>query len=241
MSRGSVRRLVTLVVGVAAGCATAPRSEPGSFVAPGFSAERLGRERVAVLPVDAVRLPAELPEGLGRDSLETSLAIRAADVLATALVERGAAGRALGPGVIAPALELVGSAGLGRAYEAILRGPPHRQNEGALPEVAVEEYRSLSRAVGARYFLVPLALELTPVEPLRFAAEVDLALVDAGAGRTVWRAAAVARNPVAPPGDAADLFAAALEDALVAVADRAARRLATVGDLDPDEPIEDVP
>lgn len=233
-------RILALALGVTLGCASGPERETGSFVAAGFSADQLGRERVAVLPIDAVRFPGGLPDTLARDSLAVALAAYGADALATAVVERGAAGRALGPGVLAPALETVGATALGRTYEALLRAPPARETGGALPDAAAEDFESLVGAVGARFFLVPLRLTFVAVEPLRFAAELDVALVDAGAGRTVWRARISARNPVPPPGDAPDLYAAALEDATAAVADRAARRLATVGEIESDEPIEEL-
>lgn len=228
-----------LAAGVALGCASAPERPGGSFVAAGFSAGQLTQERVAVLPVDALRLPSPVPQAVNGDSLGRSLAVFAAEALATAVAGRGAAARALGPGVMAPALMATGEA-LGRAYEALLQAPPDAETGGLLPAAAAEDYRSLSRSVGAGFFLVPLALRYQAVEPLRFRAELDVALVDAGAGRTVWRATVSARNPTAPPGDAPDLFAATLEKATAAVADQTARRLATLGDVEPDEPIDDL-
>ncbi|MDX1660306.1 MAG: hypothetical protein R3326_00835 [Gemmatimonadota bacterium] len=241
VSRSAARRAVALALVATAGCASAPPRDGGPFVAAGFSADQLSRERVAVLPVDAVVFPDGLPETVDGDSLAEALGTYGSDVLAKAVGERGAAARAVGPGVLGPALLALGAPVLDRAYEALLRAPPGAATDGRLPAGVAEDYDSLSRAVGARFFLVPLRLSYEPVEPLQFDAELEVALVDAGAGRIVWRAAVSAHNPVPPPGDAADLYAAALEDATSAVADRAARRLSTVGDIDPDEPIEDVP
>lgn len=240
MRRAPTRRLLAVAVGATLGCASAAERETGPFLAAGFSAEELAREPVAVLPIDAVEFPDGLPDSVARDSLALALANYGGDVLAAALVERGAAGRGLGPVALAPALESLGSTVLGRTYAELLRSPPARETEGALSDTAVEDFESLDRVVGARFILVPLRLSFAAVEPLRFLAELDVALVDAGVGRTVWRAVVSARNPVAPPGDAPDLYAAALEDATSAVADRVARRLATAGELDPGEPVEDL-
>lgn len=232
MRRAPARRLLAVAVGATLGCASVAERETGPFVAAGFSAEQLARERVAVLPIDAVEFPDGLPDSVARDSLALVIADYGGDVLATALVERGAAGRALGPDALAPALASLGSTVLGRTYEALLRSPPARETDGTLPDTAVEVFESLDHAVGARFILVPLRLSFAAVEPLRFLAELDVALVDAGAGRTVWRARVSARNPSAPPGDASDLYAAALEDATAAVAERVARRLAAAGEVE---------
>ncbi len=232
MRRAPARRLLAVAVGATLGCASAGERETGPFLAAGFGAEQLARERVAVLPIDAVEFPDGLPDSVARDSLAPALANYGGDVLAAVLVERGAAGLALAPGALAPALESLGSTVLGRVYQALLSSPPARETDGALPDAAAADFESLDRAVGARFILVPLRLSFVAVEPLRFLAELDVALVDAGAGRTVWRARVSARNPSAPPGDAADLYAAVLEDATAAVADRVARRLATAGEVE---------
>lgn len=225
MTRAAAVRRLAFLAGLAA-CASAPERPAGPFVGAGFAASHLATERVAVLPVGEMRLP---PGGANPDSLEAALAGYAGDVLAQALARRGVAGRVPGPGVLAPALEAAGFL-TDRVTAGLLRAPPESETGGALGNAEAEDVQALSEIVGAGFFLIPLTLGYEAVAPLRFRALLDLALVDAGAGRVVWRARAAAENPVPPPGDAADLFAAALEDATVAVADRAARRLAAVGE-----------
>lgn len=234
----SRRGFALALAAAAAGCATAPERPGGPFVAAGFSGDQLASERVVVLPVDAVALPEGTPGSVDADSLAAALARYAGESVARALLGRGVAGRAPAPSAMAPVLETLGSV-LDRAYESILRAPLG-ETDGALDSAAEEDWTTISEVVGARFFLVPLALGWEAVAPLEFRAELDAALVDAGAGRVVWRARIRAENPVPPPGDATDLFASALEDATAAVAERLARRLATAGGIDPDPPIDEL-
>lgn len=219
-----------LLASLVPACAGAPPRPPAAFVAPGFSSEQLATERLAVLPLGRLGLPEGGPRDLDRDSLEAALARLVEETLATAVAETGVVGRTVGPRVIAPVLAGTAGATRGRAYAALDRAT--LTGVGALDDAPADDLRSLGRAIGAGFLLVPHALDLAPADLFRFEALLAVDLVHADAGRVVWRETVRAESEGAPSGAAPDLYVAALEGAVRAAAVRTATRLSRLGQDD---------
>ncbi len=217
---GVAARVVAAAALAATACASAPPGPPGAFVAPGFTSDRLTAERVVVLPLGGIVLPPGLPPG---DSLGPAIVRRVDALLAPGLVQAGAVGVAVGPDELAAVLVTLGPTAVARACAAAAAAGPDGRMDG--PTVA--PIREIAEAAGTRYVLIPRTLSLRPAGTLRFEAALDVDLVDASAGRVVWRETVRARPETPPTGDAADLagaaMAAAAEDALQRTAVRITR------------------
>lgn len=204
------------------GCAGAAPPPAGSWLHPSFGAGQLEGDVVVVLPVGSVALPS----GADDDSLAAALGIRAGEALANALEAGGAAGLTIRPAAAIAALATLSPDEIAALYaplDPVLLGPA---SGGEVPIPAGAAWRDAAARAGARYYLVPLALALTRLEPLRVRADFDVWLVDGPAATVLWQAPVSSINPHAPSGAAADVYAAALEDALDAAAARIAARLA---------------
>lgn len=212
---------------LALACAGAPARPPQPLLAPGFTSERLAAERLAVLPLEELLLPAGATP---LDSLAAALSHRVDAGLVTALVQTGVSGSALGPAALAPMLTALGPEALGGAAAAVATAGP----DGRLPPPAAADLSALAEAVGAGLLLLPRTLLLTPAGPLRFEARLTTELVDPAAARVVWRSTVRAVPPTPPPGDAPDLAAAAMEGAADAAMRALAVRLSRLGE-DPGE------
>ncbi|HUF90039.1 MAG TPA: hypothetical protein VMR66_08665 [Gemmatimonadota bacterium] len=207
---------------VLAGCAGGATPPAGSWLHPSFSAGQLQSETVVVLPVGDVVLPA----GVLDDSLAAALALRAGDALATALQSRGAAGLAVRPAVAVAALATLSADEIAALYAPLGAALLDASRGGELPPADAAAWRAAAARADARYHLVPRALAIERLEPLRVRAQIDAWLVDGAAATVLWHAVVSAVNPHAPSGAASDVYHAALEDALDAVAGRLAARLA---------------
>lgn len=215
-----MRRAAALAI-VSLACAGAPARTGGPFVDPGFSADRLAGEDVAVLPLGGVTLPEATA---ARDSLQNALGRFVDAGLATALAVTGAAGRALSPMETAPALVALGPEGLARLHAALDALSP--EDPGRLENVVAEDLEGFAEVADVRFLLVPRRLVLEPAGAFRFEARLTVGLVDARAGRVLWLETVRAAPGTPPPGDAPDLTAAAIAEAAAAAVGRTARRLA---------------
>ena len=211
---------------LALACAATSSPGPGAGGAPALTAERLAAQRLAVLPLAALQLP---PGAAPADSLTATLSRRVDGGLATAVVRTGVAGSAAGPAELAATLAALGPGAVRSASTAADAAGP----DGRLSAPAAEELAVLAEAVGADLLLLPRSLTLVPAGPLRYVAHLSAALVDPGAG-LVWRATVRAAPSTAPPGDASDLAAAAMESAADAAVQGLVLRLSRLGD-EPEE------
>ena len=105
---------------------------------------------------------------------------------------------------------------------ALLEGSPG----GEIPGGPAAGWRDVTDRTGERYFLLPKTLSIARLEPLRVRATFDAWLVDATSATVLWHAPVSAVNEHAPSGAAADVYAAALDDAIAAAVSTLASRLA---------------
>lgn len=204
-----------------AGCAGSATPPAGSWLHPSFGARQLEGETVVVLPVGAV---AESDGSLPSDSLAAALALRAGEALATGLETGGAAGRTVRPVVAIVELGSLSAEEVRALYDpltpAVLEGVPG----GAIPG-GVAAWRDVTDRTGQRYFLLPKSLSIARLEPLRVRATFDAWLVDGASATVLWHAFVGAVNEHAPSGAAADVYAAALDDAVAAAVSTLSARL----------------
>lgn len=213
---------------LALACAATPTPDPEPLAAPGFTAERLASQRLAVLPLAALLLPQGTTPG---DSLAAALSRRVDGGLVTAVVRTGVSGSAIGPADLAPVLTALGPDAVRSAASAAGAAGP----DGRLSAPAAEELAALAEAAGADLLLVPRSLVFVPAGPLRFEARLTAALLDPGAGRVVWRATIRAVPSTPPPGGAANLAAAAMESSADVAIQELVLRLSRLGE-EPEEP-----
>lgn len=204
-----------------AACAGASTPPAGSWIHPSFGPGQLEGDVVVVLPIGAVALPEGAP-----DSLAGALALRAGEALATALQAGGAARMAIRPSEAIAELASLSATDVAALYAPLTAAILDPARGGEIPPDAASRWRGAAERTEGRYFLVPRSLSIERLEPLRVRAGLDAWLVDAPAARILWHAPLSAVNPHAPSGAAADVYAAALEDAIEAVAGTLATRLA---------------
>jgi hypothetical protein len=211
----------TLALSACAGGATPP---PASWLHPSVYQRQLEGETVVVLPVGAVTVTdAAVPT----DSGAAALAWRAGEAIAAALETGGAAGLAVRPvraGVVLDAL--LSDSQVDSLYAPLT--PAVLDAGGEIAGPAGAGWREVAARTEQRFVLVPRSLGITRPEPLRVRAEVDAWLLDAAAALVLWHAVVSAVNPHAPSGAAADVYQAALEDAIDSAAATLAERLARV-------------
>jgi hypothetical protein len=216
-----VRSVASLAVLLAA-CAGAATPPAGSWLHPSFGARQLEGETVVVLPVGAV---AESDGSLPSDSLAEALALRAGEALATGLETGGAAGHAMRPVVTILELGTLSADQVRALYEPLTPALLDPALGGRMPGPP-PGWRDVVDRTGQRYFLVPKSLAIARLEPLRVRATFDAWLVDGASATVLWHAWIAAVNEHAPSGAAADVYAAALDDAVAAAVSTLASRLA---------------
>jgi hypothetical protein len=201
-------------------CAGGASPPAGSWLHPSFGAGQLQRRTVVVFPVGSVTL-----EGAAlSDSVAAALAMQAVEALAT----------------VAAFVSLPDDE-VGALYDPLTSAVLESGQGGELPGEASVRWRGVANRFGERYFLVPRSLSIERLEPLRVRAGLDAWLLDASAALVLWHAQVSATNPHAPSGTAADVYAAALEDAVEAVAATVASRLARLGRTGSDRFEDSVP
>jgi hypothetical protein len=215
-------RLAALIA-AGAGCGGAVSPPAGSWLHPSFGAAQLEGETVVVLPVGAV----STAEGaVSSDSVAASLALRAGEALATGLETGGAAGVAVRPVVAIVALGTLSEEEVRSLYAPLSPTVLDAAQGGRLDPDGAARWRDVADRTGRRYFLLPRSLSIDRLEPLRVRATFDAWLVDASSATVLWHADVSAVNPHAPSGAAADVYGAALDDAIHAAASGLAARLA---------------
>jgi hypothetical protein len=177
---------------------------------------------VVVLPVGSI---SPVAGAVPTESESVSLALRAGEALATALEAGGAAGFAVRPAVAVAALGTLSESDVDALYEPLISTVLDPGQGGEISADAAARWRDVADRTDQRYFLVPRSLSITRLEPLRVRAVLDAWLVDAAAAMVLWHADVAAVNPHAPSGAAADVYGAALEDAIDAAAASLAARL----------------
>ena len=205
-----------------AGCGGAAGPPPGSWVHPSFGARQLEGETIVVLPVGAV---SESDGSLPSDTLAAALALRAGEALATGLESGGAAGRTVRPVVAIVELTTLSSEEVRTLYEPLTPALLDPAFGGEIPGPP-PAWRDVTDRSGQRYFLVPKSLAIARLEPLRVRATFDAWLVDGASATVLWHAWIAAVNEHAPSGAAADVYGAALDDAVAAAVSTLASRLA---------------
>jgi hypothetical protein len=224
-------RLATAVA-VAAGCGGAASPPAGSWLHPSFGAAQLEGETVVVLPVGAVSTG---DAAVSSDSVAASLALRAGEALATAVETGGAAGMAVRPVVAIVALGTLSEEEVRSLYAPLSPAVLDPAQGGRLDSDGAARWRDVADRTGRRYFLLPRSLSIDRLEPLRVRATFDAWLVDAISATVLWHADVSAVNPHAPSGAAADVYGAALDDAIHAAASGLAARLARLARSGSDE------
>ena len=203
-------------------CAGSAQAPAGSWLHPSFGARQLEGETVVVLPVGAV---AETDGSLPSDSLAAALALRAGEALATGLETGGAAGRTVRPVVTIVELGTLSADEVRALYEPLTPALLDPSLGGRMPGPP-PGWRDVVDRTGQRYFLVPKSLAIARLEPLRVRATFDAWLVDGASALVLWHAWISAVNEHAPSGAAADVYGAALDDAVAAAVSTLASRLA---------------
>ena len=196
---------------------------PGSWLHPSFGAGQLEGETVVVLPVGAVSAAGA---EVASDSVAASLALAAGEALASGLETGGAAGVAVRPVVAIVALGTLSEEEVRALYEPLSPSVLDAARSGRLDADTAARWRGVADRTGRRYFLLPRSLAIERLEPLRVRATYDAWLIDATSATVLWRADVSAVNPHAPSGAAADVYGAALDDAIHAAASETAARLA---------------
>jgi hypothetical protein len=225
-SRGfAVASAVVAIAGcvVVAGCGAAATPPPGSWLHPSFGAAQLEGETVVVLPVGAVSAAGG---AVTSDSVAASLAVRAGEALATGLETGGAAGAAVRPVVTIMTLGTLSEEEVRALYAPLSADVLDAAQGGQLDPDAAARWRGVADRTGQRYFLLPRSLSIDRLEPLRVRATFDAWLVDGTSSTVLWHADVSAVNAHAPSGAAADVYGAALDDAIHAAASGLAARLA---------------
>ena len=205
-----------------AACAGAAQPPAGSWLHPSFGARQLEGETVVVLPVGAV---SESDGALPSDSLAADLALRAGEALAAGLETGGAAGRTVRPVVTIIELGTLSPDEVRALFEPLTPALLDPSLGGSIPGPP-PGWRDVVDRTGQRYFLVPKSLAIARLEPLRVRATFDAWLVDGPSATVLWHAWVSAVNEHAPSGAAADVYAAALDDAVTAAVSTLASRLA---------------
>jgi hypothetical protein len=204
-------------------CAGGGTPPPAAWVHPSVYQRQLEGETVVVLPVGGVTMTdAAVPS----DSGAAALAWRAGEAIATALETGGAAGLAVRPVRAAIVLGAMSESQVDSLYAPLT--PAALEAGGEITGPPAAEWREVADRTEQRFVLVPRSLRIARLEPLRVRADVDAWLVDAAAALVLWHAVVTAVNPHAPSGAAADVYEAALEDAIDSVAATLADRLARV-------------
>lgn len=228
---GRVKAAVAGAALVVAGCAGGATRPVGSWLHPSLGAGQLERETVVVLPVGAIALPA----GAAEDSLANALARQAGEALANALQAGGASALAVRPAAAIASLATLSDEQIAGLYAPLALALLEPARGGEIPAPDGDAWRDAAARADARIFLVPRALTIARLEPLRVRATFDAWLVDGEAATVLWHAPVSADNPHAPSGAVIDVFQAALEDALDAAAARLAARLARLARTGADE------
>ncbi|HJR52460.1 MAG TPA: hypothetical protein VJ982_01975 [Gemmatimonadota bacterium] len=207
---------------VLAGCAGSATPPAGSWLHPSFGARQLEGETVVVLPVGAV---AQSDGSLPSDSLAQALALRAGEALATGLETGGAAGRTVRPVVAVVTLGSLSAEEVRALYDPLTPALLDGSSAGEILGGPAAGWRGVTDRTGQRYFLLPKTLSITRLEPLRVRATFDAWLVDGVSATVLWHAFVGAVNEHAPSGAAADVYAAALDDAVAAAVSTLSARL----------------
>jgi len=215
----ALRAAAVLALAACAGAATPPG---GSWLHPSFGAGQLEGHAVVVLPLGAV---ARVDGAVPSDSAAAALALRAGEALATAL-ETGGTGLAVRPAMAVAAIGALSAEDVAGLYEPLGAALLDPARGGEIAGDPAPRWRDIADRTDVRYFLVPRSLSIARLEPLRVRAAVDAWLVDAASATVLWHADISAVNPHAPSGAAADVYAAALEDAIDATASTLSARLA---------------
>jgi len=206
-----------------AACSGAATPPAGSWLHPSFGAGQLEGETVVVLPVGAV---SQAEGATPSDSVAASLAFQAGEALATGLETGGAAGVAVRPVVAIVALGSLSEAEVRALYEPLTPAVLDAAQGGEMAADAAARWRDAADRTGQRYFLLPRALSIARIEPLRVRVTFDAWLVDASSATVLWHADVSAVNQHAPSGAAADVYGAVLEDAIAAAVSNLSARLA---------------
>lgn len=214
--------VVATAVAAIAGCGAGATPPPGSWLHPSFGAAQLEGETIVVLPVGAVSASG----GVTSDSVAASLAVRAGEALATGLETGGAAGAAVRPVVTIMTLGTLSEEEVRSLYAPLSGAVLDAAQGGRLDPDAATRWRAVADRTGQRYFLLPRSLSIDRLEPLRVRATFDAWLVDGTSATVLWHADVSAVNAHAPSGAAADVYGAALDDAIHAAASGLAARLA---------------
>lgn len=212
--------MAALLLAACAGSAVPPA---GSWIHPSFGARQLEGETVVVLPVGAV---AQSEGALPSDSLAQMLALRAGEALATGLETGGAAGRTVRPVVAIVELGTLSPEEVRALYDPLTPALLEGSGGGEIPGGPSAGWRDVTDRTGQRYFLLPKSLSVARLEPLRVRATFDAWLVDGASATVLWHALVGAVNEHAPSGAAADVYAAALDDAVAAAVSTLSARLA---------------
>lgn len=219
----STRGFAVAAAVVAAGCGAAATPPPGSWLHPSFGAAQLEGETVVVLPVGTVSMS---DGAVTSDSMASSLAVRAGEALATGLETGGAAGAAVRPVVAIVTLGTLSEEEVRSLYAPLSTAVLDADQGGRLDPDTAARWRDAADRTGRRYFLLPRSLSIDRLEPLRVRATFDAWLVDGNSATVLWHADVSAVNEHAPSGAAADVYGAALDDAIHAAASGLAARLA---------------
>lgn len=209
--------LITLAACI--GAATPPA---GSWLHPSFGAGQLEGQTVVVLPVGAV----SQTEGALPSDSAAWLALRAGEALATGLETGGTAGAAVRPVVAIVALGTLSEDEVRALYEPLIPALIDAAQGGEIPADAAARWRDVADRTRQRYFLLPRSLAIDRIEPLRVRATFDAWLVDGISATVLWHADVSSVNQHAPSGAAADVYRAALDDAIDAAVSSLSARLA---------------
>ena len=214
-------RFAALLALAACGAAAAPPA--GSWLHPSFGAGQLEGETIVVLPVGAV---SAVGAEVASDSLAASLALEAGEALATGLETGGAVGAAVRPVVAIVALGTLSEEEVRALYAPLSPDVLGADRSGRLDPDEAARWRAVADRTGRRYFLLPRSLSIQRLEPLRVRATFDAWLLDATSATVLWQADVSAVNAHAPSGAAADVYGAALDDAIHAAVSDLSMRLA---------------
>jgi len=216
--------LSAVLVAAALGCSSGSSVRGGAWSNVPPSPQELASSPVVVLPIGSVTLPDEVVAVTG-DSVRPSLIVYGGSQLALALQSGGVVGRAVASGDGRRTASWLDAEVVREAYEALDRLEPLEESAGALDPAGREAFRNLAFAAGYRLVLAPRLLEVDRIDLLQWRARLVAYLVDADAGRVVWRAETVSEEHLPPAGRSSDLLVELLERATRSAAQATARRL----------------
>lgn len=221
----------TVVLAAALGCFTGSSVRDGAWSSVPPSPQELADSSVVVLPIGSVALPDEVVTATG-DSVRPLLIVYGGSQLAIALQSGGVVGRALAPGDPGRMAAWLDAEVVKEAYDALDRLEPLEESGGGLDRAGREAFETLALAAGPRLVLAPRRLEVDQIDLLQWRARLLAYLVDADAGRVVWRAETVSEEHLPPAGRSPDILVDLLERATRSAAQATAHRLRRGDDRD---------